>query len=476
MRIAILHPDLGIGGAERLIVDAALSLQTRGHTVDIFTSHHDPSHAFNETKDGTLRVHVLGACFPRSICGYLHIISAIIRQIHLAVLLTISILLSSLFSPNLAFTAWHKPTQRYDVILVDQLSAAIPLLRLWLNIPVVFYCHFPDKLLASGEIAPVSGDGMTVYPAHMSRLKQLYRIPIDTFEEFSTGDSDALIANSKFTSNVIKNTFTTIKQSPVVIYPSVDTSDLTSTSVDLNNTRLFLSINRFEPKKNVTLAIEAYAKLVEGMSAYDKSTLSLVLAGGYDARLPSNVDCVRNLERVCRLNSLKYKFIEDTTSITSNDDIDVYFMLNISTKTKKTLLNSTSTLALLYTPTNEHFGIVPIEAMACGKIVMATNTGGPVESIKDGETGYLIPSDPLKWSQRMKVLLLPSDHHKSAALCKSRVDELFTLKKAGEKFEQVLADAVSNGLGNRRERGALLQGSVMLFVVTAFTVVLIAVI
>ena len=41
------------GGAERLVVDAALGLQARGHSVDIYTSHHDSDHSFDETNDGT---------------------------------------------------------------------------------------------------------------------------------------------------------------------------------------------------------------------------------------------------------------------------------------------------------------------------------------------------------------------------------------------------------------------------------------
>ncbi|KAF8128270.1 hypothetical protein EV363DRAFT_1452000 [Boletus edulis] len=51
LRIAFVHPDLGIDGAERLVVDAALGLQALGHTVDIYTSHHDPNHCFDETRD-----------------------------------------------------------------------------------------------------------------------------------------------------------------------------------------------------------------------------------------------------------------------------------------------------------------------------------------------------------------------------------------------------------------------------------------
>lgn len=54
MKVAIVHPDLGIGGAERLIVDAAVALKERDHEIIIFTSHHDPSHCFPETKSNKL--------------------------------------------------------------------------------------------------------------------------------------------------------------------------------------------------------------------------------------------------------------------------------------------------------------------------------------------------------------------------------------------------------------------------------------
>ena len=49
------HPDLGIGGAERLVIDAAVGLQNRGHKVTIFTSHRDRNHCFDEARDGKLQ-------------------------------------------------------------------------------------------------------------------------------------------------------------------------------------------------------------------------------------------------------------------------------------------------------------------------------------------------------------------------------------------------------------------------------------
>lgn len=51
-KIIFVHPDLGIGGAERLVVDAAVGLQSRGHKVTILTSHCDRSHCFEEARDG----------------------------------------------------------------------------------------------------------------------------------------------------------------------------------------------------------------------------------------------------------------------------------------------------------------------------------------------------------------------------------------------------------------------------------------
>src|SRR5881392_4186712 len=60
--IVFLHPDLGIGGAERLVVDAAVGLQSLGHRVTIFTSHCDPQHCFDEARDGSPPVLLTHAC------------------------------------------------------------------------------------------------------------------------------------------------------------------------------------------------------------------------------------------------------------------------------------------------------------------------------------------------------------------------------------------------------------------------------
>jgi alpha-1,3/alpha-1,6-mannosyltransferase len=53
---------LSVGGAEKLVVEAAVGLQRRGHKVKIFTSFHDPAHSFPETNDGT-RAMMFGRLF-----------------------------------------------------------------------------------------------------------------------------------------------------------------------------------------------------------------------------------------------------------------------------------------------------------------------------------------------------------------------------------------------------------------------------
>lgn len=53
---ALPNVTVDSGGAERLVVDAAVGLKERGHQVIMYTSHHDKNHCFEETRDGTVPV------------------------------------------------------------------------------------------------------------------------------------------------------------------------------------------------------------------------------------------------------------------------------------------------------------------------------------------------------------------------------------------------------------------------------------
>ena len=285
LRVAFLHPDLGIGGAERLVVDAALGLQNRGHQVSIYTSHHDPSHCFRETKDGTLKIRVHGSFLPRTIFGSLHIIMAIIRNALCSLKLVID---------------HYTGKEGWDVIVVDQLSSSIPLLHLS-NSKILFYMHFPDLLLAQRP----------------NLLKKLYRLPIDLLEEITTGVSDRILVNSRFTANTFEDTFPRLaslpRLAPHILYPAINFSSydedyLNNSDPQIQqeikeiitlpqNTILLVSINRFERKKNIQLAIQCLAFLYNLIT--DKTTknrLKLVLSGGYDPRVKIYI-CI--FEEIC---------------------------------------------------------------------------------------------------------------------------------------------------------------------------------
>ncbi len=70
---------------------------------------------------------------------------------------------------------------------MDQLSTCIPALRLLAHKRVVFYCHFPDKLLANGEFI----EGKMVKRG--SVLKRAYRAPMDWLEEITTSKFHILV-------------------------------------------------------------------------------------------------------------------------------------------------------------------------------------------------------------------------------------------------------------------------------------------
>ncbi|KAM0717361.1 hypothetical protein Q7P37_007213 [Cladosporium fusiforme] len=384
--IVFVHPDLGIGGAERLVIDAAVGLQSRGHKVTVLTSYRDTNHCFDEARDGTLDVRVRGdSIFPQSFGGRFMILCAILRQISL-------VISTGLFSSELK-------TLAPDVISVDQLSVCVPLFRLiYPSAKVLFYGHHPDSLLVKQD------QGWT------KQIKNAYRVPFDALEEWSTGCSDSIVVNSKYTRSIYRSTFPWFRiRSLRVIYPCVDTEGSVPNDAPSSlwpGKKVLLSINRFEGKKDLSLAVEAYA----GLTAHERSQAKLVIAGGYDSAIHENVGTHRSLQELADSLQLTHAtFKPQDTSLTdlSTEDVDVLFLLSVPQELKARLLQSAS--ILVYTPTNEHFGIVPLEAMLARVPVLATNTGGPLETIYDGRTGWLrSPSKTEQWTDVMRKPLIPS--------------------------------------------------------------------
>ena len=168
--VAILHPDLGIGGAEQLILNIAQSLKKRGYRVVIYTPFFDPNRCLEEAK--TIDVQVRGSWFPQSICGRMMALCAYIRMLLCAIWVV-------LFAGG------------FDYYMLDQVSLPVPLLRCR-NRNVFFYCHHPDKLLNTNRAGT---------------LMKAYRFILDNVEEVTTGMAHTVVVNSKYTQKVYVDNF-----------------------------------------------------------------------------------------------------------------------------------------------------------------------------------------------------------------------------------------------------------------------------
>ncbi|KAK1305820.1 hypothetical protein QJS10_CPA10g01073 [Acorus calamus] len=429
LKIAIIHPDLGIGGAERLIVDAAVELSNHGHDVHVFTAHHDRNRCFEET--------ISGIYFPNLvIANPIFVHKLYITKVFFRFLFRwissdrIRFILAPsrvpplpcrlrvppvplCRSPRPPFVApLRRRSCRSGLRRGSSLEIA-EVIQVWMVYhilhKVMFYCHFPDLLLAR----------------HSTMLRRLYRMPIDMVEEKTTGMADLILVNSRFTASTFAETFRHLHSrgiEPAVLYPAVNVEQFDGPCTYKMN---FLSINRFERKKNIQLAISAFAMLQsDGGGMKDLAEVSLTVVGGYDKRLTENV-----------------QYLEELKSLAEQEGVSdqVKFITSCSTAERNTLLSEC--MCVLYTPKDEHFGIVPLEAMAARKPVIACNSGGPVETIKHEKTGFLCNPTPHEFCQAMlKLVSDPQRAERMGSEARRHVKETFSTDIFGERLNRYVVD------------------------------------
>jgi UDP-glucose:tetrahydrobiopterin glucosyltransferase len=101
--------------------------------------------------------------------------------------------------------------------------------------------------------------------------------------------------------------------------------------------------------------------------------------------------------------------------------------------------------ALLLTPQwVEAFGIVAIEALACGVPVIAYRRGGPAEIVQSGQTGYLVEPDNVS----AMVQALAQIDRLDRQGCRHQAATVYSLAAWGSRFERWLSQIVSSTMSS----------------------------
>jgi glycosyltransferase involved in cell wall biosynthesis len=105
----------------------------------------------------------------------------------------------------------------------------------------------------------------------------------------------------------------------------------------------------------------------------------------------------------------------------------------------------------LTTPLYEPFGITPLEAMACGTPVIGSKVGGVKFTVKDGETGYLVPANqPEAIAERIAYLYQnPLCRDRLSRQAIQRAKAVFTWQKVASAVAALYEAVISQELGVR---------------------------
>ncbi len=182
---------------------------------------------------------------------------------------------------------------------------------------------------------------------------------------------DSYLAISKNVQKRIKKYY---DRDSEVIYPPVD---LNKFQISNRKDNFFLIVSRLVPYKRVDIAIEAFNRL--------KIPLKIIGIGSEEGKL----------KKLAKSN------IEFLGLLTDQELLSYY-----------------QNCEAVVFPQEEDFGIVPLEAQACGKPVIAFKGGGALETVIEGKTGaffYPQASEALeKAILNLKLKFKPEDCRKNA--------------------------------------------------------------
>jgi len=162
-----------------------------------------------------------------------------------------------------------------------------------------------------------------------------------------------------------------------LLYPGVDTSAaICSTTCD----PVFLIPGRIMWTKNLELGIDAFQLLLGRRP--DFAHFKLLIAGFVDLKSRPYIEALKHRAVACP----QIEFIEAP----SDPELAALYE---------------RCFAIVYPPFNEDWGLFPLEGMLRSKPVIATNRGGPRETVLDGQTGLLVEPTPASFAQSMETLV-----------------------------------------------------------------------
>jgi D-inositol-3-phosphate glycosyltransferase len=141
--------------------------------------------------------------------------------------------------------------------------------------------------------------------------------------------------------------------------------------------RIILFVGRIEPLKGIDNLLRAIARIVDRLPEL-RDGLCVPIIGGEPHRIDED-------DEMIRLQELREELgIRDVVTF-------------LGSKNQDTLQYYYSAAEMVVMPSDyESFGLVALEAMACGTPVIASDVGGLSFLVKDGRTGYRVPAGDIE--------------------------------------------------------------------------------
>jgi D-inositol-3-phosphate glycosyltransferase len=192
--------------------------------------------------------------------------------------------------------------------------------------------------------------------------------------------------------------------------------------------RMLLFVGRIEPLKGIDTLLRALARLKD-MGVLKCHNLCLSVIGG-DASVSES----QMSHEMTRLNKLR-----DELGLT---DIVTF----LGKKDQATLPYYYSAADIVVVPSHyESFGMVALEAMACGTPVVASQVGGLAYLIRDGETGFHVPDqDPVALSEQLLAILNDDDLYQKMSIQAAEYAKGFSWQIIADKIVDLYREVVEN--------------------------------